>query len=217
MKNSRNIINPTGGFGSEQVSWNIKQLMDDEPVSYQSSKIKKSQRQVRNKELKASVAFKGIHTSSHEITLSKMSYNFKAGFSFLFQISMITYGKEGRPKVEKHEPRCKTQTVGDFAWKYILWSSEFPWINQAECRLYTSTVHSFFHSKHFQPHGVLAKPATTNLSPSTICSDTPCLIRFPAAAGQKDRIEEKGRGREGETERRRRRPLCPPLPSDNKI
>lgn len=45
--------------------------------------------------------------------------------------------------------------------------------------------------------------ATTNLSPSTICQDTPCLIRFPAA-GQKDRSKGKNaevEGREGKNGR----------------
>lgn len=53
----------------------------------------------------------------------------------------------------------------------------------------------FFHSKHFHSCEPLPEPAITNLSPATICWDTPCLIRFPAA-GQKDRGAEKGRGRE---------------------
>lgn len=50
---------------------------------------------------------------------------------------------------------------------------------------------------------LLVPAATTNLSPSTICQDTPCLIRFPAV-GQKDRSKGKNaevEGREGKNGR----------------
>lgn len=89
-------------------------------------------------------------------------------------------------------PSCRRLTAGHC----------FPWISltQRPAYVYPHPVHS----KHPQSCEVLSVPATTNLSPSAIVQDTPCLIRFPAA-GQNNRGKgEKGRGSERDRERGRR-------------